>query len=148
MRLEGGPISRALAESVRASHSEGRQSILFLNRRGFSYFFRCGCCGKELRCPNCSVALTYHKDRNSLVCHYCGYRAVPPSVCPECGSLDVGWAGFGTERVEEEAERLFPDMRIRRLDADSTSKVGELESALSDFREGRADILLGTQMVA
>ena len=148
MRLEGGPISRALAESVRASHAEGRQSILFLNRRGFSYFFRCGSCGKELRCPNCSVALTYHKDRNSLVCHYCGYRASPPSVCPECGSLDVGWAGFGTERVEEEAERLFPDMTIRRLDADSTSKVGELEAALSDFREGRADILLGTQMVA
>jgi primosomal protein N' (replication factor Y) len=148
MRRETGPISRALAESVRASHAEGRQSILFLNRRGFSYFFRCGSCGAELRCPNCSVALTYHKDRDSLVCHYCGYRAAPPKVCPSCGSLDVGWAGFGTERVEEEASRLFPDMRIRRLDADSTSKVGELESALDDFREGRADILLGTQMVA
>jgi primosomal protein N' (replication factor Y) (superfamily II helicase) len=148
MRLESGPISLALAESVRASHALGRQSILFLNRRGFSHFFRCGSCGGELRCPNCSVALTYHKDRNSLVCHYCGYRAAPPTVCPECGSLDVGWAGFGTERVEEEASTLFPDMRIRRLDADSTSKVGELESALSDFREGRADILLGTQMVA
>jgi primosomal protein N' (replication factor Y) (superfamily II helicase) len=148
MRLESGPISRALAESVRSSYAAGRQSILFLNRRGFSYFFRCGSCGRELRCPNCSVSLTYHKDRNSLVCHYCGYRAAPPSVCPECGSLDVGWAGFGTERVEEEAARLFPDMRIRRLDADSTSKVGELESALCDFREGRADILLGTQMVA
>jgi primosomal protein N' (replication factor Y) len=148
MRLEAGPISRALAESVRSSHAEGRQSILFLNRRGFSYFFRCGSCGKELRCPNCSVALTFHKDRNSLVCHYCGYRAAPPSVCPECGSLDVGWSGFGTERVEEEAARLFPDMRIRRLDADSTSKVGELEAALGDFKEGRADILLGTQMVA
>jgi primosomal protein N' (replication factor Y) (superfamily II helicase) len=148
MRLESGPISTALAESVRASHAQGRQSILFLNRRGFSYFFRCNSCATELRCPNCSVSLTYHKDRNSLVCHYCGYRAAPPSVCPECGSLDVGWSGFGTERVEEEAARLFPDMRIRRLDADSTSRVGELESALSDFREGRADILLGTQMVA
>ena len=148
MRLEAGPISRKLAESVRASHAEGRQSILFLNRRGFSYFFRCGSCGGELRCPNCSVALTFHKDRNSLVCHYCGYRAAPPAACPECGSLDVGWAGFGTERVEEEAARLFPDMSMRRLDADSTSKVGELEAALDDFREGRADILLGTQMVA
>jgi primosomal protein N' (replication factor Y) len=148
MRLEGGPISRKLAESVRASHAEGRQSILFLNRRGFSYFFRCGSCGRELRCPNCSVALTFHKDRNALVCHYCGYRAAPPEACPECGSLDVGWAGFGTERVEEEAGRLFPDLRIRRLDADSTSKTGELEAALADFREGRADLLLGTQMVA
>ena len=148
MRLEGGPISRKLAEAVRASHAEGRQSILFLNRRGFSYFFRCGSCGGELRCPNCSVALTFHKDRDALVCHYCGYRAAPPSACPECGSLDVGWSGFGTERVEEEAARLFPDMRLRRLDADSTSKVGELEAALDDFREGRVDILLGTQMVA
>jgi primosomal protein N' (replication factor Y) len=148
MRLEAGPISRKLAESVRASHAEGRQSILFLYRRGFSYFFRCGSCARELRCPNCSVSLTFHKDRNALVCHYCGYRAAPPVSCPECGSLDVGWAGFGTERVEEEAARLFPDMRIRRLDADSTSRVGELEAALDDFREGRADILLGTQMVA
>lgn len=148
MRAEGSPISRALAESVRASHAQGRQSILFLNRRGFSYFFRCNSCGSELRCPNCSVSLTYHKDRNSLICHYCGYRASPPSLCPDCGSLDVGWAGFGTERVEEEAAKLFPDMSIRRLDADSTAKVGELEAALRDFREGRADILLGTQMVA
>jgi len=148
MRLEGGPISRKLADSIRASHAEGRQSILFLNRRGFSYFFRCGSCARELRCPNCSVSLTFHKDRNSLVCHYCGFRAAPPVACPECGSLDVGWAGFGTERVEEEAAKLFPDMRIRRLDADSTSKVGELEATLSDFREGRTDILLGTQMVA
>ena len=148
MRLELGPISRKLADSVRASHAQGRQSILFLNRRGFSYFFRCGSCARELRCPNCSVSLTFHKDRNSLVCHYCGYRAAPPVACPECGSLDVGWAGFGTERVEEEAARLFPDMRIRRLDADSTSKVGELEAVLDDFREGKADILLGTQMVA
>jgi primosomal protein N' (replication factor Y) len=148
MRLEGGPISRRLADSVRSSHDEGRQSILFLNRRGFSYFFRCGSCAVELRCPNCSVSLTFHKDRNSLVCHYCGYRAAPPVSCPSCGSLDVGWSGFGTERVEEEAHLLFPDMRIRRLDADSTSRVGELEAALDDFREGRADILLGTQMVA
>lgn len=148
MRGEEGPISRPLAESVRSSFAAGRQSILFLNRRGFSYFFRCGSCGHELKCPNCSVALTYHKDRDSLVCHYCGYRAAPPRSCPECGSLDVGWAGFGTERVEEEASRLFPDMRIRRLDADSTARVGELEAALCDFREGRADLLLGTQMVA
>jgi primosomal protein N' (replication factor Y) len=148
MRQELGPISRPLAEAVRSSYAEGRQSILFLNRRGFSYFFRCGSCGKELRCPNCSVSLTYHKDRGSLICHYCGYRAAPPGSCPDCGSLDVGWAGFGTERVEEEAEHIFPGMRIRRVDADSTSKAGELEAAIEDFREGKADILLGTQMVA
>ncbi len=148
MRGERGPISRRLAEAVRDARRDGKQSILFLNRRGFSYFFRCNTCGREIRCRNCSVSLTYHKDRDALVCHYCGYRAAPPSACPECGSLDVGWSGFGTERIEEEAARLFPELSIRRVDADSTSRKGELESALEDFREGKVDVLLGTQMVA
>ncbi len=142
------PISPRLAEALREAHRRGGQSILFLNRRGFSYFFRCKTCGAEMRCRHCSVALTYHKDRNALVCHWCGYRSAPPRVCPECGSLDVGWSGFGTEQVEEEAVRLFPDLRIGRLDADTTAKKGELERVLADFREGRLDLLLGTQMVA
>ncbi len=148
LRDEEGAISQRLADAVRETHRKGGQSILFLNRRGFSYFFHCRSCGAELRCRHCSVALTYHKDRGALVCHYCGYRVDPPRACPACGSLDVGYAGFGTERVEEEAARLFPEMRIRRLDADSTTRKGELEAALADFREGRADLLLGTQMVA
>ncbi len=148
MRKEEGCISGRLADAIRDTHRAGGQSILFLNRRGFSYFFRCRSCAAEIRCRNCSVSLTFHKDRNSLVCHYCGYRVSPPRSCPECGSLDVGWSGFGTERVEEDAGRLFPDLRILRLDADSTSKKGELERILGDFREGKADILLGTQMVA
>ncbi|HUX42083.1 MAG TPA: primosomal protein N' [Rectinemataceae bacterium] len=145
---EGSPISGRLAAAVREAHRAGGQSILFLNRRGFSYFFRCKSCGAEIRCRHCSVALTFHKDRNALVCHWCGYRTSPPRACPECGSLDVGWSGFGTELVEEEATRLFPELRIGRLDADTTSKKGELEKVLSDFREGRLDLLLGTQMVA
>ncbi|MBL8966590.1 MAG: primosomal protein N' [Spirochaetaceae bacterium] len=148
MRGEEGSISRRLQDAVRETARAGGQSILFLNRRGFSYFFRCRSCGAEMRCRHCSVALTYHKDREALVCHYCGYRAAPPRACPECGSLDVGYAGFGTERVEEEAGRLFPDLRIKRLDADSTARKGELEAALTDFRDGKADLLLGTQMVA
>lgn len=148
MREETSAISARLAEAIRESHRKGGQSILFLNRRGFSYFFRCKSCGAELRCRNCSVALTYHKDRNALVCHYCGYRMAPPSSCPSCGSLDVGYSGFGTERVEEEAAALFPELRIQRLDADSTARKGELEKVLEDFREGRTDLLLGTQMVA
>ncbi|MEI6875987.1 MAG: primosomal protein N', partial [Spirochaetota bacterium] len=145
---ETGSISKRLAEAVREAHREGGQSILFLNRRGFSYFFRCRSCGAELRCRHCSVALTFHKDRNALVCHYCGYRVPAPRSCPDCGSLDVGYSGFGTEQVEEEAGRLFPDLRIGRLDADSTAKKGELEKVLADFRAGRLDLLLGTQMVA
>jgi len=145
---EGSPISSRLAEAVRDAHRHGGQSILFLNRRGFAYFFRCRTCGAEIRCRHCSVSLTFHKDRNALVCHWCGYRTTPPKVCPECGSLDMGWTGFGTEQVEEEASRLFPDLAIGRLDADTTAKKGELERVLSDFREGRLDLLLGTQMVA
>ena len=148
LRKEEGAISGRLADAIREAHKEGGQSILFLNRRGFSYFFRCRSCGAEIRCKHCSVALTYHKDRGALVCHYCGYRQAPPTACPECGSLDVGYSGFGTERVEEDAVRLFPGMRITRLDADSTSRKGELERLLSEFREGKTDLLLGTQMVA
>ncbi len=148
MSSEQGPISGRLADAVRETAAAGGQSILFLNRRGFSYFFRCNTCGAEIRCKNCSVAMTYHKEQNALVCHYCGYRMAPPRACPECGSLDVGYAGFGTERIEEEAARLFPNLRIARLDADTVVKKGSLEQVLSDFRAGKIDILLGTQMVA
>ena len=148
MRGEKATISFRLAEALKATKAEGRQSILFLNRRGFSHFFVCNTCGAELSCKNCSVSLTYHKEHNQLVCHYCGYRAAPPSACPECGSLDVGWKGFGTERVAEEVENLFPDWSIRRMDADSVSKKGSLESILEEFRKGKIDLLLGTQMVA
>ncbi|MDP2792297.1 MAG: primosomal protein N' [Rectinemataceae bacterium] len=148
MNGEDGPISGRLAEAVRETKERGGQSILFLNRRGFSWFFRCNTCGAEIRCRHCSVALTYHKERGSLECHYCGYRMRPPTSCPTCSSLDVGWAGFGTERIEEDARKLFPGFAISRLDADTTSRKGELEKALDDFRQGRVDILLGTQMVA
>ncbi|OHD25336.1 MAG: primosomal protein N' [Spirochaetes bacterium GWB1_59_5] len=148
MRIEEGALSKRLIEAVRAVKKEGGQSILFLNRRGFSYFWSCKSCGAELKCRHCSVGMTYHKERGRLVCHYCGYQAPPPSACPECGSLDTGWAGFGTERVEEEAARLFPDMSIARLDADATSRKGVLEKTLDDFRDGKIDALLGTQMVA
>jgi primosomal protein N' (replication factor Y) len=148
MRSEKATISSRLAEALKATKAEGRQSILFLNRRGFSHFFVCNTCGAELSCKNCSVSLTYHKEQNQLVCHYCGYRASPPTACPECGSLDVGWKGFGTERVAEEVANLFPDWTIGRLDADSVTKKGSLESILEDFRKGKIDLLLGTQMVA
>ncbi|MFZ4614627.1 MAG: replication restart helicase PriA [Rectinemataceae bacterium] len=148
MRDEGSPISSRLAQAVRETHAKGGQSILFLNRRGFAHFFRCRTCGAGINCRHCSVSLTWHKDRGALICHYCGYRIPPPRSCPECGSLDVGWSGFGTEQVEEEAARLFPELRIGRLDADSTAKKGELEKTLDDFREGRLDVLLGTQIVA
>jgi primosomal protein N' (replication factor Y) len=148
MSGESGCLSRELVTEIRDAKSAGRQTILFLNRRGFSYFFHCKSCGYELTCRHCSVSLTYHKERGRMVCHYCGFQAAPPSICPECGSLDVGYSGFGTEAIEEETARLFPDMSVRRLDTDTVKKKGELDAVLSDFRAGRIDILLGTQMVA
>ncbi|HWR10407.1 MAG TPA: primosomal protein N' [Rectinemataceae bacterium] len=148
MRTETSTISGTLKKALIGTKAEGRQSILFLNRRGFSHFFVCDTCGAELKCKHCSVALTYHKEQNQLICHYCGYRTPPPKACPECSSLDIGWRGFGTERVEEEVAEQFPDWTIRRLDADTVSKRGSLESTLEEFRSGKIDILLGTQMVA
>lgn len=143
-----GVFSRRLAGEILATARAGRQTILFLNRRGFSHFFHCNSCGYEMKCRNCSVGLTYHKKRGRMVCHYCGFHTRPVEVCPECGSLDVGFFGFGTEKIEEETSRLFPELRIARLDTDAVRGKGSLEKTLAEFREGRIDILLGTQMVA
>ena len=148
MRKESGVISRVLAAALRAVEEEGRQSILFLNRRGFSTFFHCNSCEYELVCRNCSVGLTYHKSRQRMVCHYCGFSQPPVEICPSCGSLDVGYAGFGTEAVEEEISRLFPTIPTTRIDTDSISTKGSLEEKLKKFRLGETRLLLGTQMVA
>ena len=148
MRRETGPLSTALVDAVRAVHAARRQSILFLNHRGFSYFFHCRSCDYEMRCRNCSVSMTYHKGRSEMVCHYCGWKARPLESCPRCGSLDVGYSGYGTEMVEEEIRRRLPDLVIRRLDADAVRRKGQMESTLREFRAGGIDVLLGTQMVA
>ena len=148
LKTDEGPLSGRLLAAMEETRAAGRQSILFLNRRGFAHFFHCRTCGFEMKCRHCSVGLTYHKGRQSLVCHYCGYRAEPVEQCPECGSLDVGYSGFGTERVEEELARRHPDWTIRRLDTDSVQKKGALEETVDLFRRGEIDVLLGTQMVA
>ncbi len=148
MKDEEGSLSRPLCEEIRRTRDEGRQTILFLNRRGFSYFFHCRSCGFEMTCSRCSVSLTYHKELNRMVCHYCGYSRKPIDVCPECGSLDVGYSGFGTELIEEEVARRFPDLRTARVDTDSIRTKGSLQRTLRDFRDAKIDLLLGTQMVA
>ncbi len=148
MKREKGTISRLLIEGIRRTREEGRQTILFLNRRGFTYFFHCRSCGYQMTCKQCSVSLTYHKHKNRMVCHYCGYSVPPLDVCPSCGSLDVGYSGFGTEMVEEDVRKLFPDYRITRVDTDAVKKRGSLEKIFEDFKKGEIDILLGTQMVA
>ncbi|MDR2471422.1 MAG: primosomal protein N' [Treponema sp.] len=144
----GGCLSAELKEEIRATARMGRQTILFLNRRGFAYFYRCRSCGFELSCKRCSVFLTYHKSRNRALCHYCGYETRPPLSCPQCGSLEAGFTGFGTEFIEEETRNTFPDLRIRRADADTTGRKGSLKEMLDLFKTGAVDILLGTQMVA
>ncbi|NOY09946.1 MAG: primosomal protein N' [Spirochaetes bacterium] len=148
MRKEQSLLSGRLVEAVRNTVNKGKQVILFLNRRGFAYYFHCRSCGYEMKCRNCSVPMTYHKSKNLMVCHYCGYKTKPIMQCPACRSLDVGYSGFGTERVEEEISSIFPEYRMERVDTDSVRKKKRLKEILSNFRKGETDILLGTQMVA
>jgi len=148
-----GCLTKELKEEIRITSQMGKQTILFLNRRGFAHFFQCPDCGWELVCKRCSVSLTWHKSKNKCICHYCGYSALPPSVCPQCGSVEAGYRGFGTEMIEEEVKRTFPDLRIRRVDTDTALKKtgangASLEDTLTMFKTGLIDILLGTQMVA
>jgi primosomal protein N' (replication factor Y) len=143
-----GCLTKELKDEIRATAQMGRQTILFLNRRGFAHFYHCPSCGYEQTCKHCSVSLTWHKSRGRAVCHYCGYTEQPPKVCPQCGSLEAGYLGFGTEMIEEEVRRTFPGLVVRRADADTAGKKGGLEETLALFRTGMVNILLGTQMVA
>ncbi len=148
MRREKSILSAELVRAIEEIKKEGKQTILFLNRRGFAYHFFCHSCGYEMKCKNCSVPMTFHKSKNLMICHYCGYKEKPIEKCPVCGSLDVGYTGFGTERVEEEIARIFPDLRVSRVDTDSVRRKNVLKDLLNDFRKGKIDLLLGTQMVA
>ena len=148
MRGSRRSLSDKLIAEMRQTLEEGRQILLFLNRRGFGYFYHCRSCGADFSCIRCSVSLTYHKDRQRLICHHCGYQNTAPQSCSECGSLDLGYSGFGTEKVEEDVQSCFPSFKLARLDADSTKTKGVLESRLWEFRQGSIDILIGTQMVA
>ena len=142
----GTSLSRALAASIRDNLSRGEQSILFLNRRGTSSLIACGECGFTYTCPNCSVHLTWHGNRRRLMCHHCGYTRTLDERCPECGGL-LGHYGTGTQKLEEELSEAFPGTEILRMDADSVSHVGSHEKILTQFREQKVPILLGTQMV-
>ena len=142
-------ISGELEEEIRKALRNKRGVLLFLNRRGYTYGYACNTCGAPVTCPNCSVSLTYHKKENRLFCHTCGYSSPPVTVCPECGSVDLSPHGYGTENIEEEAAALFPSARISRLDSDTKGRTrGEMQRILHDFRDGKIDILLGTQMIA
>lgn len=142
-------ITPYLEDEMRKTLLSGHSVILFLNRRGYSYYYHCEACGHVIQCPHCSLAMTYHKKTGLLHCHYCGFSTRLDSTCPECGCKSMTVAGHGTEKVEEEVRRLFPSARIERLDADvATQDREKVRQVIQDFREGRIDILLGTQMVA
>jgi primosomal protein N' (replication factor Y) len=145
---EEGCISEPLGREIEGALREKRQTILFLNRRGYTHFFSCRTCSFEYTCKDCSVPMTFHKKEGRLKCHYCGWTVVPPKSCPQCNSLDVGYFGFGTEFIEEEVRSKFPHARVDRLDMDNVRHKGDLGEKLDAFRRGDTDILLGTQMVA
>ncbi|MGC9359083.1 MAG: primosomal protein N' [Anaerolineae bacterium] len=141
-------FSRALAQGLQRVLQDGEQAILFLNRRGTSTFVMCRDCGHVLSCPRCEVPYTYHGDRDRLVCHHCGRIARQPETCPVCGSRRIKHFGAGTQRVEQEVKARFPEARVVRWDTDATIAKGSHDRLLSRFVEGRADVLVGTQMIA
>ncbi len=159
------PISIGLLERLKEVRDKKSQAIIFLNRRGYSSAVSCRVCGEAIRCPNCSVSLTYHtrapigvtedaqdyfrrrSERGDLACHYCGYRTPVPSTCPSCGAEHFRFMGCGTQQAQEEIERLVPGLRVLRMDMDTTQAKMSHRELIENFREGGADVLLGTQMV-
>jgi primosomal protein N' (replication factor Y) len=149
--LRGGNrsmFSRILFEKLQERLEKKQQTVLFLNKRGFSSFVMCRDCGYVVNCPNCDISLTYHRATEQMKCHYCGYEGRVPATCPECGSEHIRYFGTGTQKVEEELGKILPAARVIRMDVDTTSRKGSHERLLTDFQEGKADILLGTQMIA
>jgi len=137
-----------LAEAIKLRLDKSEQIVLFLNRRGHSSFVLCRDCGTVVECPNCDISMTYHRHNERIKCHYCGEESQVPTICPECKSEHIRFFGTGTQKVEEEIARLFPNARVLRMDVDTTRKKGAHEQILQQFGEGKADILLGTQMIA
>ena len=151
-RAQKGPpiFSNKLVEAMRQRIERSEQTILFLNRRGYATSMQCQVCGYVAECPNCSVSLTYHRDEQSLRCHVCGHAAKAPRVCPEesCQSPSIRFAGLGTQKVEETLGKLFPKANIRRMDSDVLRRKNDFRKILGEFRTGKIDILIGTQMIA
>lgn len=144
-----GGIGSRLKNEISSVLDSGKQVIIFINRRGYNHYVSCPLCGGVFTCPHCSVSLTNHthNGRGELRCHYCGYRTHTPDKCPECGGEHLNYVGYGTQKVEEELADLFPDKKIIRMDADTTSTKFAHDEILHAFREHQGDILLGTQMV-
>jgi primosomal protein N' (replication factor Y) len=141
-------LSEKLSQAIANRLEKREQTILFLNRRGFSTSLLCSSCGEARQCPNCSVALTFHRHMARLSCHLCGHTATVPKKCPACGKDALIYAGFGTEKVESTVSQFFPKANVRRMDADSMTRKEAYRETLRNFRSGKIDILVGTQMIA
>lgn len=141
-------LSVELVEVIKAKIAKNEQVILLLNRRGFASFMLCRECGFVLKCPNCDISLTYHKDIRQMQCHYCGHHELVPQKCPHCGSRQIRFLGTGTQKVQKELMELIPEAKILRMDVDTTRRKGSYKQILDSFGRGDANILLGTQMIA
>jgi primosomal protein N' (replication factor Y) len=152
MRMEskkkGAILSERLITAIHTRLEKKEQTILFLNRRGFSTSLICEKCGHVCQCPNCSVSLTFHRGAARVVCHICGYQSVAPSHCPECRDPGIKYSGTGTEKVEDTVAKVFPKAVVKRMDADVMQRKDAFRETLTAFRQGKIDILVGTQMIA
>ena len=146
-KLMSGPFSPLLLKEIRQAMERKEQVILFQNRRGFAPVVECHVCGWTPQCPHCDVSLTFHKRTNQLTCHYCGFSTPPPQRCPQCDADRLSGKGYGTERIEDVLENLFPEARVARMDLDTTRSRSAYESIIKGFQRGDTDILIGTQMV-
>lgn len=149
--LKGGNksiFSRELLKGIEENLKLGQQTILFLNRRGYSTFVSCRECGYVCKCTNCDVSLTYHINTDKLICHYCGMEYNNPKLCPKCKSKYIKYFGAGTEKIEKEVKANFPQARVLRMDMDTTRRKGQHEKIYNDFKSNKADILIGTQMIS
>lgn len=144
----GTAISNILKEKLAQRLDNGEQAILFLNRRGYSKIFECPDCGHVEECPHCSVSMTWHKREDLIKCHLCGYTVKAPRSCKNCGSIKAKWRGVGTQKIEESIAAMFPSARIGRMDRDAMKRRDNYRKVLGDFRCGKLDILVGTQMIA
>ena len=143
-----GPLSMELKYAINDALDNGKQAIVLLNRRGHNTYISCPTCGYVAKCPNCSVSMTYHSANGRLMCHYCGYSESSAKNCPDCKDTKLRFMGVGTQKIEEELKVTFPDAKVLRMDADSTTAKGSYSQYLSDFAQKKYDIMLGTQMVA
>ena len=141
-------ISRLLEEKIQERLQNKEQIMLLLNRRGYSTTVTCRACGFVYKCPHCDITLTFHKDSNSLRCHYCGYTKIKSEICPSCGGRSLNFMGLGTEKLEQELKQMFPLARISRMDVDTTTKKGAYATLINDFAKEKFDIMVGTQMIS